>query len=290
MRRPGLLQHQLDEVDYTVIDFETTGLSPASSDRVCEIGAVKLRGGAVVDTLSTLIDPQRPISAGAYAVNGISPRMLAGAPIFSQIAERLLTLIKDCVLVAYNAPFDMSFLLSEFKLSGYPTITNPAVDALSLARQLLPGLGKYPQENVARLMGIPFPVKHRALEDAMVTSRLFMMFASMLKAHGYTHVSDLTRRDLGTGLTKKRLAIVHEALAKKYDLWIKYLSPTSFEISDRIVSPIECLSGNRGRSTGTYLIGFCHSANGERNFQIDRILDLRLVHRSTSSVVSQKFL
>ena len=281
MQRPDLLQHHLDEVDYTVIDFETTGLSPASSDRVCELGAVKLRGGAVIDTLSTLIDPERPMSAGAYAVNGISPRMLAGAPIFSQIADRLSALIQDSVLVAYNAPFDMSFLLNEFKLSGYPSITNPVVDALSLARQLLPGLGKYPQENVARLMGVPFPVRHRALEDAMVTSRLFMMFSSMLKAYGYTNVSDLIRRDLAAALTTRRLAIVNEALAKKHNLWMKYLSPTNFEISDRIVSPIECLSAIKGRSAATYLIGYCHSAKSEQNFQIDRILDLRLLNQSS---------
>lgn len=281
MRQAQLANNNLDDVDYTVIDVETTGLSPESADRVCEIGAVKLRGGAVVETLGTLIDPERPISAGAYAVNGISPQMLAGAPTFSQVAERLSRLIADSILVAYNAPFDMSFLVSEYRLLGLPPISNLSVDALSLARQLLPGLGKYPQENVARLMGVPFPVKHRALEDAMVTARLFLMFSSMLKAYGYTTAFDLTRRDLGAALHMKRMAIVDEALSKKNNLWIKYLSPTNFEITDRIVSPIECVSGGTARGNSTYLIGYCHSAQGERNFRVDRILDLRLVKPST---------
>ena len=61
----------IDDCDFLVVDVETTGLSPEAGDRVCEIGAVKLRGGAVVDSFGSLIDPQRPISSGAYAVNGI---------------------------------------------------------------------------------------------------------------------------------------------------------------------------------------------------------------------------
>ncbi len=99
----------IDESDFLVVDVETTGLSPDTGDRVCEIGAIKIRGGAVVDTLSSLINPCRPISAGAYAVNRISPAMVAGAPEFHQIAERLLQMIEGSVLVAYNAPFDVRF-------------------------------------------------------------------------------------------------------------------------------------------------------------------------------------
>ena len=89
--------------------------------------------------------------------------MVRNAPIFSEIAEKLLVLLEHSIVVAYNAPFDVSFLNSELLLAGYPRMKNTQVDALSLARQLLPGLGKYPQENVARILGIPFPVKHRAL-------------------------------------------------------------------------------------------------------------------------------
>ncbi len=280
MNLPDITNDHIDEVDYTVLDFETTGLSPNAGDRVCEIGAVKLRGGAVIETLGTLIDPERPITAGAYAVNGISPQMLVGAPTFAELAERVARLIGDSIIVAYNAPFDMSFLLSEFKLLGMTEPRNPVVDALSLARQLLPGLGKYPQENVARVIGVPFPVSHRALEDAMVTSRLFLVFSSILKAYGCTKAGDLMRRDLGTTLDARRMAIVNEALVGKRNLWIKYLSPANFEITDRIVSPIQCMTGNTGRGTSTYLIGYCHSAGGERNFRLDRILDLRLVHGS----------
>jgi DNA polymerase III epsilon subunit family exonuclease len=238
---------------------------------------VKLRGGAVMETFGTLIDPQRPVSAGAYAVNRISPQMLAGAPTFSEIAEKLWNLMEGTVLVAYNAPFDVGFLSSEFRLVGYPQLTNKVVDALVIARQLFPGLGKYPQENVARVAGISFPVKHRALEDAMVTSQLFMIFCSILKAYDCMNISDLARRDLTSLLNAKRMGLVNSALERKQNIWIKYLSPANFEITDRIVSPKEFVGATSGRGNETYLIGYCHSAKGERNFRIDRILDLRII-------------
>lgn len=273
-------QH-IDEVDYVIVDVETTGLSPATGDRVCEIGAVKLRGGAVMKTLGTLINPKRPISAGAYAVNGISPQMVAGAPTFGEIAGQLRELTESSVIVAYNAPFDLSFLVNEYKLLGDTFTPWYVADALAIARQVLPGLGKYSQENVARLLGIPFPVKHRALEDAMVTAQLFTMFTSILKAYDCHLTTDLVRHDLKSVMTAKRMAIVQNALSSRNNLWIKYMSPTNAEITERIISPKECIDVAQDRGTASYVIGYCHSAKGERNFRIDRILDVRILKTTT---------
>ncbi|MBI4546980.1 MAG: hypothetical protein HY707_03310 [Ignavibacteriae bacterium] len=275
LKKESPTQH-IDETDFLIVDVETTGLSPEYSDRVCEIGAVKLRGSAVIETFGTLIDPQRPVSSGAYAINRISPEMLRNAPAFSEVADRLWQLMQDSVLVAYNAPFDLSFLVNEFRLLGYPEIKNPIADALALARQLLGGLGKYPQENVARAVGIPFPVKHRALEDAMVTAKIFTLFCSILKAHDCTLVSDLTRRDLAQVLYERRMSIVKQALGNGKNLWIKYLSPRpeieSAEITDRVISPKHCPNPRQ-------LVAYCHLAQAERNFRIDRILDIRLMEQ-----------
>ncbi len=268
---------RLDETDFLVVDVETTGLSAESGERVCEIGAVRLRGSAVVETYSTFVDPQRPVSAGAYAVNRISPRMLAGAPLFSEIAPRVRQMLDDAVLVAYNAPFDLGFLNSEFRMAGFPPVASMVVDALAMARQILPGLHSYPQEHVARTAGIRLPVKHRALEDALVTSQLFLIFTSILKASAIDRCADLQSRDLTRRLMARRLDIVKAALARKQDLWIRYLSPVNAEITDRMVTPRECVDDGRGRTAATFLIGYCHSAGAERNFRIDRILDARVV-------------
>ncbi|MBI1806435.1 MAG: WYL domain-containing protein [Ignavibacteria bacterium] len=275
--KKSLINHHIDDVDFLVVDVETTGLAVETGDRVCELGAVKLRGGAVVDTFTSLIDPQRPISAGAYAVNRISPTMLFNAPTFSAVAERFQRMMDTSILVAYNAPFDLSFLTNEFRLAGFREINNTVIDALPLARQLLPGIGKYPQENVARILGIPFPVKHRAFDDTMVTAQLFIIFISILKAHGCHTCADLLRRDLAQTFLTRRMTIVNEALTRHTNLWIKYLSPTNAEITDRIITPKTCNTDATSRNGTTYLEAFCHSAQAERNFRVDRILDIRLV-------------
>jgi DNA polymerase-3 subunit epsilon len=264
----------IDQVDFTVVDLETTGLSADRGDRVCEIGIVRLRGGAVMETFGTLVDPTIPVSAGAYAVNGISPAMLAGAPLFPDVAPRLAALFSDCVLAAYNAPFDVSFLKSEFRLAGQPVPGNPVVDVLALARQLLPGRPRYPQSAVAELLQISLGVKHRALEDAMVTAKILMHFLSMLKAYGYATLGDLTRRDLTRSIGARRVEKITLALGTGSDLWIRYLSPSDGEVTQRIVTPIP------GAGTGgpmAELDAFCHVLQSRKRFRVDYILDIRPV-------------
>ena len=278
-RRPAEKNQEsghIDQSDFLVVDVETTGLSADRGDRVCEIAAVKLRGSAIVETFTSLVNPRQPVSAGAYAVNRISPEMLADAPEFPEIAEQLSRMMSDAVLVAYNAPFDMSFIRSEFRLAGYPTLSNMTVDALALARQLLPGLPKYSQENVAQVVGIPFPVKHRALEDTLTTAKLFILFTSILKAYDLTTTADLKRTDLMKTLQSKRVAIVHEAMTAEANLWIKYLSPTNTEITDRIVTPKNFASDHPQS-----LFAYCHKEQGERTFRVDRMLDVRVIHTTT---------
>ncbi len=274
---PSFESSRIDETDYLIIDVETTGLSVERGDRVCEIGAVKLRGNAVIETYGSLINPRRPISYGAFAVNGITPQMLIDAPEFSEVADKIWNMMNSSVLVAYNAPFDLSFITNEFQLLGYPSIKNTTIDALTLARKLLPGLQTYQQENVAKVIGIQFPVRHRALEDAMATTQLFMIFVSILKAHDCALVKDFWRDDIAYVIYKRRMDIITNALSNTKNLWIKYLSPTSAEITDRIITPKEFLIENVGVKKTTYLNAYCHSTKADRSFKIDRILDLRII-------------
>jgi DNA polymerase III subunit epsilon len=272
-----LLSRHIDEADYLVVDVETTGLSADGGDRVCEVGAVLLRGNAVVDTFGTLVDPCRPIAAGAYAVNHISPQMLEGAPEFPAVAERLQAMMDGAVLVAYNTPFDLSFLSMEFRLAGFPPIGNYTVDTLVIARQLIPGLSTYRQEHVARTAGVPSPVTHRALQDAMTTAHLFMLFTSVLKAHHCQTVADLGRKDLKRVLAERRGQLISEAVDGRKDLWVRFVSPLTGEIDETIVTPRGQSAGTGPRDEAGYLVGFCKTTNVVKDFRIDRILDIRVV-------------
>lgn len=264
----------LDSVDFTVVDVETTGLSADRGDRVCEIGMVRIRGGAVMGTFGSLVDPTVPVSAGAYAVNGISPSMLAGAPLFPDVLPRIAAMFEGSVLVAYNAPFDVSFLASEFRLAGSPPPANPVVDVLALARQLLPGRPRYPQSSVAELLRISYPVRHRALEDAMVTAKILMHFLSLLKACGRQTLDDLLRKDLARLITGRRSEMIAAALGSGRDLWIRYLSPSDGEVTQRIVTPLGAAPGG---SPFDDIEAFCHVLQAKKRFRVAYILDVRPV-------------
>ena len=267
----------VDEAEFVVIDVETTGLSPDKNDRVCELAAIKVSGGTIVESFDTLVNPRRTISPGAFAVNRITNDMLATAPYFEDIADQLHMMLENTIISGYNAPFDVSFIRHEFRLCGIPSLENPVVDVLPLARQLLPGIGKYPQENVARVVGIPFPVKHRALEDTFVTAQLLIYFMKLLKSHDMNSLADLQRNDLKKYLLFKRRVIAEDAIRTKAKLWIQYLSTTGNQISERIVSPKEIIEVKEQRSFSPYLFAYCYASAGERNFRFDKILDIKLV-------------
>ena len=103
-----------DDQVVVVVDVETTGLSAAFGDRICEIGLVRARGDAILDTYQTLVNPQRPISPGARRVNGLSDAELQPAPLFASIADQVLARIDGAMLVCHNAPFDLGFLEAEY--------------------------------------------------------------------------------------------------------------------------------------------------------------------------------
>jgi DNA polymerase III epsilon subunit family exonuclease len=279
MKTEALNGTSLNDIDFLIVDVETTGLSPARGDRICEVGAVRVRCGQILDSFGTLINPDRPIAPAASAVNKITDTMVATAPRFQQILPPLRSIMRGAVLVGYNAEFDLSFLQHEFLLAGERWERPVVVDTLALARKLLPGLRKYPQEFVAGVVGLSFPVKHRALEDATMTATLFTLFTSMLKSHGCDKFSDIVRSDLITVLCAKRQSMVESALRQGNNLWIKYLSPTNNIVSSRIITPIG-YSGANGHagSAATMVVAFCHVAQAERNFRLDRILDLRMIH------------
>ncbi len=280
MKNP-LPEMPIDELEFLAVDVETTGLSASAGDRICEIGAVKLRGMQMVESYGTLVNPLRPISPGASAVNRITDEMVADAPPFPAVARRLAGMMRNVILLGYNLPFDLSFLRTELRSAGLPPPANPVIDALALARQLLPGLQRYPQDNVAAIVGISRAVRHRALEDAKTTAALFILFASMVKAHGYHTLADLQRGDLRMLLHDKRLSIIRHAQEHKSDLWIRYLSPRNNQISDRVVTPVECHTLESPGGGAAQMIAYCHSVGAQRNFRVDRILDLRLVHPFT---------
>ena len=124
----------LDELTFTFVDVETTGLDPATGDRVCEIALLRVQENRELARFESLVHPQRPMHPGALAVHGITDAMLVGAPIFATLLPQIHALLQDAVLVAHNARFDMGFLRHEWQLAGH---TFPFL-AVASVREVLP--------------------------------------------------------------------------------------------------------------------------------------------------------
>jgi DNA polymerase III subunit epsilon len=160
----------LSEVDFVVVDLETTGGSAASC-AITEIGAVRVRGGEVVGELQTLVNPGTAIPPFIALLTGITDRMVRDAPRIEAVLPTFLDFARGSVLVAHNAPFDIGFLKEAARRTGAPWPGFPVVDTVHLARQVL-GREEVPNRKLstlARYFGSPTTPDHRALTDARAT-------------------------------------------------------------------------------------------------------------------------
>jgi len=160
-----------------VLDTETTGTEHANGDRVIEIGCVELFNHIPTGrTYHVYINPQRPVSAGALAVHGLSDEFLADKPVFAAIVDEFVDFIGDGRLVIHNAAFDIGFLNAEFARTGHRTINlSDVVDTLIMARRKHPGAAnnldalcsRYGIDNSKR-------TKHGALLDSEILAEVYI--------------------------------------------------------------------------------------------------------------------
>jgi DNA polymerase-3 subunit epsilon len=182
----------LEEAEFVVFDLETTGLS-ASSCRMCEIGAARVRALEIVDTFETLVDPGTSLPASIAALTGISQSELRRAPSTEFALRRFLAFAGDAPLVAHNARFDMSFLDREVeRLTGRRSAAT-VLDTVWLARRLLSDrTERVSLARLARFFGVSSEPCHRALPDALATAEILVALIGLAQERGARTVGDLT--------------------------------------------------------------------------------------------------
>ena len=158
--------------EYVVVDLETTGSDPATQ-RITEIGAVKVRDGQIIAEWSSLVRPGRRIPSFIVGLTGITDEMVAGAPEFAAIAEGLFDFLGDAVFVAHRAKFDHGFLKAEFERVG-KRLAGPVLCTVVETRRHFPGLKSYGLAPLCSHFGIPLESHHRALCDARATAAVFL--------------------------------------------------------------------------------------------------------------------
>jgi len=178
----------LSDTTFAVIDLETSGGSPNSGAGITEIGVVKVRGGVVVDTFQSFVDPGHSLPAFITQLTGITDEMLLSAPFIDEVLPTLIEFLgspNETVLVAHNSPFDMSFLKAAALVHKFPWPNYLTVDTARLARAVLD-----PDEVVNSKLGtlaIFFNANtspnHRALDDALATVDVLHGIIERLAGH-----------------------------------------------------------------------------------------------------------
>lgn len=179
--------NNIEEVEFTIFDTETTGLDSKTGDRIVELAAVRFKGSGNISSFDSLVNPGRTVSPGAYSVNKISPEMLALAPAPGEVIPRFMDFIRGSCLCSYNASFDLGFLNNELRILGLNGVSGiPVVDILKLARRNIPGLESYALWFVAKSLGITCIQEHRALSDVLLTQKIFYILKDIIvKRSGY---------------------------------------------------------------------------------------------------------
>lgn len=168
--------------NYTVIDFETTGLKPENSE-IIQIGAVKYENGTIVDSFSTYVKPTRSkISRTITRITGITEKTVASAPVINDILPDFLNFIEKQTLVAHNASFDMKFLIASVDYCGLTMDRVRVIDTLPLARRTIPNTTNHKLETLKKELNLGDHDSHDALGDCYTTGSLYQTCFSKLNA------------------------------------------------------------------------------------------------------------
>ena len=170
------------EQPIVMLDFETTGLSPAMGDRITEVAALRICDGRIVDRYVSLVNCGMRIPAFITQLTGISQRMVDSAPPVDDVVPRLLDFIGKDALSAHNASFDAKFLQAESAQLGLAPQYSQLICSLKLSRRVFPALGSYKLGELARSLGLRFNGNaHRAEADAEVSAHLLIHIGAHLR-------------------------------------------------------------------------------------------------------------
>lgn len=206
---------KLDD-SYVVFDLETTGLSPLNC-KIIEIGAVKVENGKITERFSSFVNPKMPIPYNIEQLTGIRDDMVMDAPEIEEILPKFMEFSKDCIMVAHNAEFDMGFIKHYCDLQNI-SYDFTIADTMTLAQFLLPQLGRYRLDTVAKALKVNLGNHHRAVDDAACTADIFLKFLEMLKERDIDTLDQLNEAGQLSVESVRKLRAFHAIILAANDI------------------------------------------------------------------------
>ncbi|MCM8819183.1 MAG: 3'-5' exonuclease [Candidatus Omnitrophica bacterium] len=268
------LKKDIEEFDLIFLDVETTGLNPKEADKICEVAALKVKKRQIIDTFYSLINPQKNMPYGAYIIHKISNEQLVNAPTFEKIAKSFVDFIKDGIICAYNADFDLSFINYQLKKASFSEIDFPVIDILEMAKTIVK-LSSYKLENVANFFNISFSRLHRSLDDAKVSEQIFFKLVDNLKEKNLNqlgqYISIFGASSFYKERRKQKIDVLREVILKKINLAIEFFSCNQ-SLEKRVIKPISLIEENK-----KLYLWYEDNEKNTKHINVDCILKIHLV-------------
>ncbi len=199
---------------FAIVDIETTGGTPQQS-AITEIAVIVTNGKKIIEEYTTLINPQKNIHPYVSKLTGITNQMVANAPTFEQVADKLDEITKNCVFVAHNVAFDYSILKNMFYESGR-IFQRELLCTVKLGRKVFPGLSSYSLGSLAKELNLTLEKGHRAYADTFATYELFKLIYGALQDKTLAYIESGEPRLTGIPEKDRILQAVPEATGIYY--------------------------------------------------------------------------
>ena len=215
---PG--EQLLDDITYSVLDIETTGLS-MYTEKITEFGIIKVKNGERIAEFECFVNPEKDIPPKVVEVTHITNEMVKDAETIDKVLPKVLDFIRDTVIVAHNGVFDVGFMKYNAEQLGLDF--NPTyIDTLPLAKEIFPTFKKYRLGVIAEKLDIKVDVAHRALADVDTLVKVFDVMIQKLKEKGVTKLSEVDSK-LAEDINFQSLPTYHAIILAKNKVGLKNL-------------------------------------------------------------------
>jgi DNA polymerase-3 subunit epsilon len=271
------------EVPFVVIDTETSGAYPMSAE-LCEVAAIRVKGGKIEGEYSSLIRPTQIMSEKIIGIHGITNEMVADAPDAAQIIPKFHDFIQGAVVLAHHAPFDVGFLAWEFEKLGLELPQEPALCTSLLSRQLIKESPNHKLQTLIGVLNLDRGQAHRALDDARacwgVAQICFQRAAKDAQSvANLERLREVQIKEIQWELyslealrANPRLQAVIEATERQLEVEIVYGGGT-YPGVERRLRP----EGIVRNPDGDYLVAWCPIDQRSKRFYLPKVKSSRLV-------------